>query len=110
MNSNIDDILNNDERDNQKKLSALHDVLNHEGTAEELDDEFEMDASEGLQQFDERQIPYLVNELNQNLKSQLKSKKRVKKHIPDQSTVLITIITLLLLVVLAFIIIRKYYQ
>ena len=111
MNNNTEDILNNDESYNQQRLAALHNILNNEeGTSDEIDDDFEKDATEGLQQFDEHQIPHLVNELNRNLKLQLKSKKRVKKRIPDQSAVLITIITLLLLVILAFIIIKKYYQ
>ena len=111
MNNNTEDILNQNESDNHKSFAALQDALNNiESNSEEIDDDFEMDAAEGLQQFDSNKIPHLVNELNRNLKSQLKSKKRINKRIPDQSAVLISIITLLLLVVLAFLIIKKYYQ
>ena len=111
MNNSIDDILNQEESDNQKRLTELNDVLNNEEISfEESDDDFEKDAAEGLQQFNKNQIPVFVNELNQNLKSQLKNKKRTKKQIPDQSAVLITVITLLLLVVVAFVIIKKFYQ
>ena len=111
MNSSIDDILNQEESENQKRLTALNDVLNDEEISfEETEADFEKDAAEGLQQFDKNQIPVLINELNLNLKSQLKNKKRLKKQIPDQSAVLITVITLLLLIVIAFVIIKKYYQ
>lgn len=111
MNNSIDDILNQEENDNQKRLAELNDVLNNEEvTYQETDEDFEKDAEEGLQQINKTQIPVFVNELNQNLKSQLKNKKRTKKQIPDQSAVLITVITLLLLVVVAFVIIKKYYQ
>ena len=111
MNNNIEDILSDDKSDNQKRLIELNDVLKSEEIIpEDTDDDFEKDAAEGLQQIERNNIPILVNELNQNLKSQLKNKKRTKKQIPDQSAVLITVVTLLLLVVVAFVIIKKYYQ
>ena len=111
MNNNIEDILSDDKSDNQKRLIELNDVLKSEEIIpEDTDDDFEKDAAEGLQQIGKNNITILVNELNQNLKSQLKNKKQLKKRIPDQSAVLITIITLLLLVVVAFVIIKKYYQ
>ena len=111
MNNNIEDILSDDKSDNQKRLIELNDLLKSEEIIlENTDDDFEKDAAEGLQQFEKNNIPILVNELNQNLKSQLKDKKRLKKRIPDQSPVLITIITILLLIVVAFVIIKKYYQ
>ena len=111
MNNNIEDILSDDKSDNQKRLIELNDVLKSEEIIPvDTDDDFEKDAAEGLQQIEKNYLPILVNELNQNLKSQLKNKKRTKKRIPDQSAVLITIITLLLLVVVAFVIIKKYYQ
>lgn len=111
MNNNTEDILSDDKSDNQKRLIELNDLLKSEEIIlENTDDDFEKDAAEGLQQFEKNNIPILVNELNQNLKSQLKDKKRLKKRIPDQSPVLITIITILLLIVVAFVIIKKYYQ
>ena len=111
MNNNTEDILSDDKSDNQKRLIELNDVLKSEEIIpEDTDEDFEKDAAEGLQQIEKNNIPILVNELNQNLKSQLKNKKRLKKRIPDQSAVLITIITLLLLVVVAFVIIKRYYQ
>ena len=111
MNNNIEDILSDDKSDNQKRLIELNDVLKSEEIIpEDTDKDFEKDAAEGLQQIEKNYLPILVNELNQNLKSQLKNKKRTKKRIPDQSAVLITIIILLLLVVVAFVIIKKYYQ
>ena len=111
MNNNIENILNDDKSDNQKRLIELNDLLKSEETIpQETDEDFEKDAAEGLQQIENKNISFLVNELNQNLKFQLKNKKRIKKQLPDQSAVLITIITLLLLIVVAFVIIKKYYQ
>lgn len=111
MNNNFKDISSDDKNDNQKRLIELNDLLKSEEIiSKDTDDDFEKDAAEGLQQIEKNNIPILVNELNQNLKSQLKNKKRLKKRIPDQSPVLITIITLLLLIVVAFVIIKKYYQ
>ena len=111
MNNNIENILNDDKSDNQKRLIELNDLLkSEEAIPQETDEDFEKDAAEGLQQIENKNISFLVNEVNQNLKFQLKNKKRIKKQLPDQSAVLITIITLLLLIVVAFVIIKKYYQ
>lgn len=111
MNNNFDDILNKDENSHQQGLSDLNDVLNNEESiSEKSDDDFDKEAAEGLQQIAADKIPLLVNELNRNLNSQLKTKKRLKKKEIDQSAVIITIITLLVIIVIGFIIIKKYYQ
>ncbi len=111
MNNNFDDILNKDGSNNPQGLSDLNDVLNNDDSMlENSDDDFEKEAAEGLQQIGADKIPSLVNEINRNLNSQLKIKKRLKKKEIDQSAVIITIITLLVIIVVSFIIIKKYYQ
>ena len=109
MNNDFDDILNNDENNNPEGLSDLNDVLNSDSILEKSSDDFDKEAAEGLQQIGTDKIPSLVNEINRNLSSQLKIKKRLKKKEIDQSAVIITIITLLITIVLAFFIIKKYY-
>ena len=111
MNNNFENTLNNDENDNHERLNDLNDALNRDDyVLEEMHEDFDREAAEGLKQIANNKIPLLVNQINGNLKSQLKNKKRIKKKIPDQSSVIITIITLLIIVVLAYIIIKKFYQ
>ena len=111
MNNNIDDTLNREENENHKRLAELHDVLQHEESRlEDTQDDFEKDAAEGLKQIQHDSIPVLVNELNRNLTTNLKNKRKLKKQIPDQSGVLIAVIVILILAVVAFVVIKKYYQ
>ena len=111
MNNNFENILNNDENDNHDRLNDLKDALNRDDfILQELHNDFDREAAEGLEQIANNNIPSLVNQINGNLKSQLKNKKRIKKKIPEQSSVIFTIITLLIIVVLAYIIIKKFYQ
>ena len=110
MNNNFENILNNEENDNPERLNDLNDALNRDDfILEELHEDFDLEAAEGLEQIANNKIPLLVNQINGNLKSQLNNKKRIKKKIPDQSTVIITIITLLITIVIAYIIIKKFY-
>ena len=110
MNNNFDDILNNQGSHNQQGLNDLNDALNSdESVLEKCSDDFEKEAAEGLEQITGNKIPALVNEINRNLKSQLKNRKRLKKKEINQSVVIITIITLLIVIVLAYLVIKKYY-
>lgn len=110
MNNNFENILNSEESNNPERLNDLNDALNREDfILEELHEDFDREAAEGLEQIKNNKIPSLVNQINGNLKSQLKNKKRIKKKIPDQSAVIITIITLLIIIVIAYIIIKKFY-
>ena len=110
MNNNFEDILNKEESNNHERLNDLNDALYSDDLVfEKSKNDFDKEAAEGLQQIADNKIPALVNEINRNLKSQLKNKKRLKKKSLDQSAVIITIITLLLIIVLAYIIIKKFY-
>ena len=109
MNNNMDDNFDKKGSNNQQGLNDLHDVLNSEESIYETSiDEFDEEAAEGLQQISNDKIPSLVNEINRSLKSHLKSKKRLKKVDIDQSAVVITIVTLLIIIVLAYIVIKKF--
>lgn len=108
MNNDFEKILPNDNEANHHRLMELNNALNID---EDLNDssstEFEGDAAEGLQHINENKIPNLVDQINSNLTAQLKNKKRRRVRIPDQSGVLITIVTILLLVIVAYIVIKK---
>jgi hypothetical protein len=107
MNNDANNILpegnnNADKVDLLKQLNA--DVQSEMFTEEDL---FETDAAEGLQQMDEAHVSLIVNKLNANLQHELKKKKKQKRAIPSQQPVLITIITILLLAIVAYMVIKK---
>ena len=107
MNNDANNILpegnnNADKLDLLRQLNA--DVENELFNEEDL---FEAEAAEGLQQMEETQVPLIVNKLNADLQRQLKKKKKQKRDIPSQQPVLITIITILLLAIVAYIVIKK---
>jgi hypothetical protein len=106
MNNDVSNILpESNDADKLDLLKKLHaDINNDMFDAEEL---FEAEAAEGLQQMDETQVPIIVNKLNADLHHQLKKKKKQKRGIPSQQPVLITIITILLLAVVAYIVLKK---
>jgi hypothetical protein len=107
MNNDVNNILpeGNNDADKLDLLRQLNADVENEMFDEE--DLFEAEAAEGLQQIEETQVPLIVNKLNADLHRQIKKKKKQKRGIPSQQTVLITIITILLLAVVAYIVIKK---
>jgi hypothetical protein len=107
MNNDVNNILP-EGNENADKLDLLK-QLNADVENEMFDDEdlFEAEAAEGLQQIEATQVPLIVDKLNANLHRQLKKKKKQKRAIPSQQPVLITIITILLLAIVAYIVIKK---
>ena len=104
MNNDFDNILPNDNPDRLKRLEELNDeIINDE-------QDFEMDAQEGLKQIPQTTATKLVTQLNANLQQQIINKKKNKRKIPDQTNVYITTVTLLILIIVAYIIIRKFMQ
>ena len=94
----------------QDKLSA---EMKHEVEKKLLESEFTDDAVEGLKEIkDKKQIGYIVEMLNRDLKKKLEKKKqrREKMRIKDQPWLYISILILILLIVLSYIIIRRYLQ
>ncbi len=110
MNNKFDDILPNNSSDNHESLKELNDALHRDDLSFENEHDFEQDAAEGLNQINEVDITLHIAALNKGLKEKLKKQNKYKRKIPDQTMVYITIITLLILVVVAYIIIKKVMQ
>ena len=94
----------------QNKLSE---EKRHEVEQKLMESDFNDDAVEGLQQIrDKRRINYMVEMLNRDLKKRLEKKKqrRQKMQIKDQPWLYISILILVLLIVISYIVIRKYLQ
>jgi hypothetical protein len=75
-----------------------------------LQNEFEDEALEGLQEFkDKEQLQYMTEMLNRDLKkkTEKKKKRREKMQLKDQPWLYISILILLLLIVLSYLVIRK---
>jgi LDH2 family malate/lactate/ureidoglycolate dehydrogenase len=102
MNNDVNNILPND--NDADKLELLHALNNDTFNDEDL---FEADAKEGLQQMDEQHVASIVNKLNANLNHQIKKKKKQRRGIPSQQGLYVTIITILLLAIIAYIVIKK---
>lgn len=114
MNENLKDILSNLNADVdqetllkylQGKLSAAE---QHEVEKNLLDDDFEADALEGLQQVQNTQeIPVLVEQLNLDLKKRTTKKKKgfLKQEPKVESWLLLAIVIILLLVIISFLVI-----
>ena len=91
----------------QNKLTA---EKKHEVEKKLLENEFAEDAVEGLQAIKDKQdINYMVELLNRDLKKKLakKRQRREKMRIKDQSWLYISLIILILLIVIAYIVIRE---
>lgn len=105
MSNNINDILPgggyNNNADKEKLLNDLNNDINFG------EDAFEHDAAEGLQQLPENNVSQIVNKLNLGLHKQISKKKRKIRGLPDQSAVYVSIIIILILLVVAYLIIRK---
>jgi hypothetical protein len=116
VSENLIDILSHlsPEIDQETLLLYLQDKLSaekkHEVEKKLLENEFAGDAIEGLQQIKNKQrINYSVEMLNRDLKKKLVKKKqrREKMRIKDQPWLYISLIILILLIVIAYIVIRK---
>ncbi|HKB44719.1 MAG TPA: hypothetical protein VKC90_10020 [Chitinophagaceae bacterium] len=94
----------------QDKLSV---EMKHEVEKKLLESEFTDDAVEGLKEIkNKKQIAYMVEMLNRDLKKKLAKKKqrREKMRIKDQPWLYISILILILLIVISYIVIRRYLQ
>lgn len=116
MNESLKDILSNlhSETDQQTLLNYLQGKLSaeqqHEVEKGMLDNEFESEALEGLENFkDKRALKGMVEQLNLDLKKKTEKKKalRRKREIKLEPWLLITIVSILVLAVIAYIIIHK---
>jgi hypothetical protein len=117
MSDNLKDILSNLNKDIEQE--KLLDYLNknlpaaevHEVEKQMADDEFMNDAVEGLEHFkNKKNISLLVDQLNTDLKKQTakKNKRKEKRKLRDQPWLYIAIITLLVLIIISFILVKKF--
>lgn len=119
MSENYKDILSHlsNEVDQETLLLYLQNKLTEEKKHEVekllLDNEFADNAMEGLKEIkDKKQISYMVEMLNRDLKKRLEKKKRrlERMKIKDQPWLYISILILILLIALSYMVIRKYLE
>lgn len=98
------------EEDLKKYISGKSSPEEQHALEEQMQDSaFVHDAVEGLQQFTRKpELDIFVSTLNKNLQQQLNSRKKEKekRKIRDFSWIIIAVITILLLCILAFMVIR----
>ena len=116
MSENYKDILSNlsTNVDQETLLLYLQGKLSedkkHEVEKQLLQNEFENEAADGLQEFkDKEQLQYMVEMLNRDLKKKTEKKKqrREKMKIKDKPWLYVSILILILLIILSYIVIRK---
>ena len=116
MSDNYKDILSNlsTEVDQETLMLYLQGKLSEEKKHEVekilLQNEFEEEALEGLQEFkDKEQLQYMAEMLNRDLKkkTEKKKKRKEKMQLKDQPWLYISILILLMLIVISYIVIRK---
>lgn len=115
MNKDLHNILSNLHKDGgQEKLleylnNHLDDAGRHDFEKQLLDDDFMSDAVEGLDMVkDKNDIPLMMQQLNQSLKSQLASRKNKRRILFfNQPWAYVAIILILILIAVAYIILKK---
>ncbi len=116
MNENLKDILSNLSPDVDQETLLLYlngkltEQQKHEVEKMLLKDEFDQDALEGLEEFnDKQQLHYMVEMLNRDLKkkTEKKRKRREKLILKDQPWLYISVLIILLLIIISYIVIRR---
>ena len=119
MSENLKDILShlNPDIDQETLLLYLQGKLSaeqqHELEKQMMDEDFESDALEGLENFkDKARLTELVGQLNSDLrkKTEKKKKRRNKLELKIEPWLLFTVIVVLLLIVISFFILHRYLQ
>jgi len=117
MSDELLNILSNSNKDidNQKLMDYLSDKLS-EGEKYEIekkmvDNEMVNDAIEGLENLkNKKDINVLVEQLNNNLKKQLQTKKlkKQKRQIKDLNWLYLSIILILIIILIGFLVIKRH--
>lgn len=116
MSDDLKDILSNLNKDiEQEKLLQylnrnMSDAEQHDFEKQMNDDEFMNDAVEGLQSIkDKNKIRDLVQQMDAGLKKQLKKRKdrKQKRDFTNQPWIYFSIILILLLIMIAYLVIKK---
>ncbi len=89
----------------QQRLYDLKDDIFKENNAEL----FEKEASEGLAQIPATNLHFIIENLHTDLQKKLKKHRRKNHKIPSQQGAYIAIITILLLAIIAYLVIKKLY-
>ncbi len=119
MSDDLKNILGNSNKDfdNQKLMDYLSRKLNAQDShdLEKLmaDDDFMNDAVEGLEQIgDKKKLSASIEELNNALQKQIAKKKnrKEKRKLKEQPWTLFAIVLLLLLSIVSYIVIKKYFN
>jgi hypothetical protein len=116
MSENYKDILSNLSKDIDQEMLLLYlqgklsEEKKHEVEKLLMQDEFDNDAAEGLDEIkDKQQIQYMVDMLNRDLKKKTEKKKKMreKMKLKDQPWLYVAILITLLLIVLCYMIIQN---
>jgi len=116
MSENLKDILSHlsPEIDQETLLLYLQDKLTaekkHEIEKKLLENEFVNDATEGLQEFRNKdKLTRIVDQLNHNLKNKLQKKKRAKRsiHLKDQPWLYLAVMIIILLIIISYFVIQR---
>ena len=117
MKNELKDILSNSNKDidNQQLMDYLSNQLSkadsHEIEKNMADDAFMNDAVEGLQKIENKKdMQAYVEQLNNDLQKQITKNKvrKEKRRLKDQPYTLLTIIIILILVIVSFVVLKKY--
>lgn len=117
MSDELKNILSNlnKEIEQEKLLDYLNKKLSapeaHEVEKQMADDAFMNDAVEGLEDFkNKNDLSLYIEQLNHGLKKQLdkKNKRKEKRKLRDQPWLYLTIAILLILIVISFVVVKKY--
>jgi hypothetical protein len=116
MNGNLKDILSNlnPEVDQEMLLQYLQGKLSaqeqHDLEKQMMGDDFDSDALEGLQEFqNKKNLSALVDQLNTDLKKRTEKKKRFREKLKLNldSNLIVAIVIILLLIILSYFILHK---
>jgi len=119
MSDELLNILSNSNKDidNQKLMDYLSDKLSegekHEIEKKMVDNEMVNDAIEGLENLkNKKDINVLVEQLNNNLKKQLQTKKlkKQKRQIKDLNWLYLSIILILIIILIGFLVIKRHLE
>jgi len=102
MNDELNNI-NNDDAGAGRLLNELGDLRG----GEPLNDPFEQDSNEGLSQLSKEKARLMIDSLNHNLHQHIRKSRKRESKLPGFSFLYISIITVLLLIIIAWLVIRK---
>lgn len=91
----------------EKLLQDLDEMLTGDGPHAADEAIFEKESAEGLAQLNAEKVPAIIEQLNRGLHQHINKSKRPRNELPGLSFVNITVITVLLLIIIAYIVIKK---